>query len=104
MEGYSMGSKGQVYNIGENGGLLKHKLWKSNISFINPPPTTVKKFFSGKGNAKKDFMFHALVEREPECSILPALLECKIDSSPLSDVVDSYAMLDYLLNNMNSKV
>lgn len=104
LEGYSMGSKGMVFNIAENIGLLKHMMWKNDIRFLNPAPTSVKKIFSGKGNANKQFMFDALVEREPECISLPEMLKCKSDASPLSDVVDSYAMVYYLINNLESKV
>ena len=55
LEGYSMGSsKGLVFNIAENGGLLKYKMFKNQIEFITPAPTQIKKFWTEKGNAKKD--------------------------------------------------
>lgn len=98
LEGYSMMSKGKVFNIAENIGLLKHKMWKSGIKFITPAPTQVKKTFTGKGNAKKEAMYEALKEQNVDMD-LESLLKCKADASPLSDIVDSYAMVDFYLQN-----
>lgn len=103
LEGYSMGSSGRVFNIAENIGLLKHKMWKNKIKFITPPPTTVKKFFTGKGNAKKEAMYDALVEKGLECD-LESLLSSRKQDSPIADIVDSYALVDYMLHNIDSKV
>jgi hypothetical protein len=44
IEGYAMGAKGQVFNIGENTGLLKHKLYKASIEFVIEAPTVIKKY------------------------------------------------------------
>lgn len=98
LEGYSMGSTGKIFNIAENIGLLKHKMWKEGIKFITPAPTQVKKFFTGKGNAKKELMYSALTEREPSVK-LDDLLKCKVDASPISDIVDSYAMTSFYMSN-----
>lgn len=95
LEGYSMGSKGKVFNLAENGGLLKYKMWKAGIEVITPAPTTVKKTFCGKGNAGKEDMHTAFVERTGVD--VSSLVGKKPDASPVSDIVDSYAMLDYFL-------
>ncbi len=94
IEGYSMGSKGRVFHIAENGGILKHKLWKAGIIFDdNLPPTSVKKLMTGKGNAKKEEMHDAFVE---ELGInVSEILSGKPKDSPVNDVVDSYAMVKY---------
>jgi putative uncharacterized protein 24 len=96
LEGYAMGSsKGLVFNIAEHGGLLKHKMYKANIEFITPAPTQVKKFWTEKGNAKKDLMHDTLLEKE-NISVEELIGLDKL-KSPVSDVVDSYAMLQYLI-------
>jgi crossover junction endodeoxyribonuclease RuvC len=53
LEGYSYGSTGKVFNIAENTAILKYNLWDSRIPFLIVPPTTIKKFATGKGNANK---------------------------------------------------
>lgn len=98
LEGYSMGSsKGLVFNIAENIGLLKYKMLKNNIAFETPAPTTIKKYFTGKGNAKKEDMYDAFFSSEG--IDLCSRLGVKSGSSPISDIVDSFALTKYLINN-----
>jgi crossover junction endodeoxyribonuclease RuvC len=57
LEGYSMGSRfGKAFSIGELGGIIKLMLFNKEIKTILVPPTTLKKFVTGKGNAPKDMM------------------------------------------------
>lgn len=57
VEGYSMGSRaGQAFSIGEWGGVARLTLLMHGIPFIVVPPSTLKKFTAGSGNAKKDEM------------------------------------------------
>ncbi len=61
LEGYAYGMRGRaVYNIGELGGVLRHTLYNSlpePVCFPTVvPPTTLKKFVTGRGNAKKNEM------------------------------------------------
>lgn len=98
LEGYSMGSSGRVFNIAENCGLLKYKMWKAGIRWESPAPTSVKKLFALKGNAPKDVMHQAFVEKTG--TDLAALLGQKPLDSPTSDIVDSYAMVDWLLHHI----
>lgn len=93
LEGYSMGSKGRVFNIAENAGLLKHKMWKAGIQFESPAPTSVKKYFTGKGNSNK-IQMHEAFEDKTKIDI-SAIFNAKKDSNPVSDIVDSYAMFCY---------
>lgn len=92
IEGYSMGSKGNVFNIGENTGILKHMLWKNGHKYHVPAPTQIKKHFTGKGNSNKTQMHDAFVQKTGVD--LTAVFGKKADSNPISDVVDSYAILD----------
>jgi len=98
LEGYAMGASGQVFNIAENTGLLKHKMWKNGIQVITPAPTAVKKSFTGKGNAKKPDMYAALVESHDPLN-LEELLGSTCANSPIADIVDSYAMVHHMVNN-----
>ena len=64
LEGYSMASKGLVFDIGELGGLVKVMLYSLNIHvnntlFIVSPPS-LKMYTSGKGNAGKFEMIDAV--------------------------------------------
>lgn len=88
IEGYAFGAKGQVFNIGENTGVLKHKLWHVlGLRATELSPTEVK-MFAIKGNAKKPEMedaFAAMHGWRPSSEI-----GCNIGDSPAADVVDSY--------------
>jgi crossover junction endodeoxyribonuclease RuvC len=57
IEGFSYGSKGKgvstQYGIGW---LIRAELIRNGYTYIDVPPTSVKKFATGKGNAKKDAM------------------------------------------------
>ena len=89
IEGYSMGSKGRVFHIAENTGILLYKLWLNGIEFRSVAPTSLKKSFSGKGNSNKEQMVESFIK---QTSIqLPTKMDCAVGSSPVADVVDSYA-------------
>jgi len=95
IEGYSFASHaGRVFDLGENGGILKHKLYKNNIEFIITPPSALKKSFTSKGNANKLVMYEAFLEKTNQYD-LAALLNSKPDKNPVSDIVDSYAAMLY---------
>lgn len=93
LENYSFASKGMVFNIGENGGVLKHKIWKEDVKMYIPSPSQVKKFYTGKGNAKKDLMVSSFFEKTSVN--LVELIGKKVDASPISDIADSHAMLKF---------
>jgi Holliday junction resolvasome RuvABC endonuclease subunit len=95
LEGYSYGSKSsRLFEIGENGGLLKHKLWLNNINFNLYSPREVKKSFTGKGNAKKELMSEKLKTSE-------GIDMGENPESPVSDIVDSYAILRRLMETLS---
>ena len=102
IEGYSFGSKSSsLFNIAENCGVLKHKLWKNQTNIKQYAPSEIKKFFSGKGNANKEYMFNTLLTNE---SIdLIDMLGIKTYESPVSDIVDSYAILKLLMRDIYEK-
>jgi hypothetical protein len=91
IEGYSYGSTGQaIFQIAENTGLLKYKIFKKKIPLTIYPPTEIKKFATGKGNADKGRMYtHFFEETGVDLIRLLAYKKEEI-SSPISDIVDSY--------------
>jgi Holliday junction resolvasome RuvABC endonuclease subunit len=89
IEGYSMGSTGRVFNIAENCGLLKHYLWKWGYEFTTIPPTVIKKFATGKGNANKQLLQECF-EKETKYYIKSKLGMTEKQWNPSSDIIDSY--------------
>jgi Holliday junction resolvasome RuvABC endonuclease subunit len=93
LEDYAFAAKGRVFHIGENTGLLKHQLWRFKKHFEVAAPTTIKKFATGKGNAKKEQMYEAFLA-ETECDLMKLFDMHNVDS-PINDIVDSFYMTKY---------
>ena len=89
IEGYAMGARGKVFNIGEATGLLKNKLWMQDCKFSIYAPTAVKKFATGKGTAKKEQMIEAFTA-ETGINFTEILGLKSIKGGPISDIVDAY--------------
>lgn len=53
LEGYSYGSLTGQFQLGEVGGLARLVLAGSNTPYVVVPPTTLKKYVTGSGNANK---------------------------------------------------
>jgi hypothetical protein len=95
VEGYSMGSKGKVFNIAEHAGMLKYFLWLNKVPYELVPPTVVKKFATGKGNADKPKMYEAFkAQGGPELQSIMFPNRAGV-SSPVSDIVDAYFIAKY---------
>lgn len=87
MEGYSYGSKSnRLFEIGENGGVLKNKLFLRDKKLEIFAPSDIKKCFTNKGNANKTLMYEILKDREQ-------IDLGKNTSSPVSDIIDAYAIV-----------
>ena len=94
IEGYSMGSKGLVFNIAENTGVLKHYMWKRGIDFTAVPPTVIKKYATGKGNANKQAIQDTF-EQTVNVYIKKKLMMTDKQWNPSSDIIDSYYICKY---------
>jgi hypothetical protein len=88
IEGYSYGSKGLVFNLAENMGILKYKLYKANKKFEVIVPGVIKKNATGKGNADKLKMYEQFVEHTGVD--LMKIYEQKKLNNPVTDIVDSF--------------
>jgi len=100
MEDYALGAKGKVFNLGENGGLLKWKMWKAGIGFHLVGPTVVKKFATGKGNADKDKMYEFFLKETGANLMKEISPDSKKVTSPVSDIVDSYFICKYAYSSL----
>ena len=90
IEGYAFGAVGRVFNIAENGGYLKQRLWLCGIPFEVPAPTVIKKFGSGKGNASKELMYESFIA-ETGVDIRARLdIMSPKNWNPISDIIDAY--------------
>jgi len=71
---------------------LKHKMWKQKIKFSTYPPTVIKKFATGKGNANKELMYDAFTSELVTPTDLKERLTPKATKikNPISDIVDAY--------------
>lgn len=92
-----MGSTGRVFNIAENAGLLKHYLWKRKYTYNIIPPTVIKKFATGKGNANKQLLQDTF-ELETGYFIKNKLSMTEKQNNPSSDIIDSYYICKFGIN------
>ena len=103
LEGYSLGSTGKVFSIAENTAVLKQKLYDKNYYVSVIPPTVVKKFATGKGNASKQkmreefFKINDIANKrkliEPRITDLNKV--AKYVNSPMTDLIDAYYICMY---------
>ena len=99
MEGYSYGSTGKVFHIAENTAVLKYLMWDEELEFEVVPPTVIKKFATGKGNANKEKMYEAFCDENKDSSLREWLTPRSSNViSPVNDIVDSYYILKYGLS------
>jgi len=94
LEDYAFASVGMQYGIGENTGFLKCCLYKNGIKIRKYEPTTIKMFFTGVGNAKKDVMMNTYKEDYKNVLELPDKI---INTEkPLEDISDAFAICSLL--------
>ena len=95
LEDYSYGSKGRVFHIAENAGILKYKLWVSGRTVMDVPPTVVKKFATERGNATKEMMYEQF-SQDTNMDLMKLVTPDKtVLSNPVTDIVDSYYICKY---------
>ncbi|SNS21073.1 crossover junction endodeoxyribonuclease RuvC [Anaerovirgula multivorans] len=64
VEGFSYGSRGRaVFDIAYMGYRIREELLDTDITFIEPTPSQVKKFATGKGNSPKNVVMLEVYKR-----------------------------------------
>jgi len=63
IENYAYGRPNQAHQIGELHGALKHLFFRFQIEYNLYAPKSIKKFASGKGNAKKELLIRDVFKR-----------------------------------------
>jgi len=94
LEGYALGARGMVFSIAENTAILKQKLFERQIPVSIFPPTVIKKYATGAGNAKKEKMKKAFEDKYNYH--LNELVEIShYTEAPYTDVIDAFWILQY---------
>ena len=103
IEGYSYGSKGQaIFQIAENGGILKYRLQKK-YECRTMAPSVIKKFATGKGNADKEMMYETF--KRTQTVDFKKVFGVEKLNNPITDIIDSYYIMragyeDSISNNI----
>lgn len=101
LEDYAYAATGRVFHIGEHTGILKLLLMRAGYHVCAVPPTVVKKFATGKGNADKPRMTAAFLKSHPEAQLWHATFfprtraAASMAKSPLTDLADAYWIAKY---------
>lgn len=106
MEGYSFASNGVVFNIAEATGLLKYKFFKRFSKEIEViPPSSIKKFATDKGNAKKRMMVDQFIKEQFDVYSVFSLVDDGSEKikSPIDDICDSYFVAKYGYNQVTTQ-
>ena len=108
IEGYAFAANGQITRIAESTGILKFLLHQKDIALDAYAPAQIKKFATGKGRADKSqmaFSFGTIHGDGEQPFDLANVLNCRLDASPCSDIVDAYfiASLNRILTTLNDQ-
>lgn len=102
IEGYSMNSRGRVWDIAECTMMFKMNIRKKyNWDWYNVvEPTVVKKEATGKGNAKKFQMVDAFI-RDTQIDLYAkfGMKPTMSNLSPIADIADSYFICRHAFQN-----
>lgn len=79
IEGYAYGNTNSLVTLVEIGTMIRHVMYDLHIPWYDCPPTTLKKWCTGRGNAKKPEVGEAVFTRWGF-------------KSPSDDVVDAFAL------------
>jgi len=99
IEGFSFGSHGKLASIGEFVGILEYELLMDGHRIKEYAPTSVKKFFTGKGNANKNLMVETFVETSIGKSFPEEITKLKC----FQDITDSFAINQLLQKEFDCK-
>jgi len=63
IEGYGFANKHTLVTLVEVGTVLRYFLWQCDVPYVEIPPTSLKKFVTGKGNCKKELIIKEIYKR-----------------------------------------
>lgn len=63
IEGYAFARPNQAHQIGELGGVIRLALADAGLRWVEVAPSSLKKFATGKGNAKKEDVLGAAIRK-----------------------------------------
>ena len=63
VEGYAYGRPNGMAALGELGGVVRLAIHEAGARWVNVPPSSVKKYATGTGNAKKEAVLAAAIRR-----------------------------------------
>lgn len=90
IEGYSLNSKGKIYQIHENTAVLKYRLYTEHLIFDTIPPTVIKKSATKKGNANKELIYSHFLKSNPDIREWLGIEKKEKIGNPIGDIVDSF--------------
>lgn len=97
---YSMsGASGMIFSLAEFEGNIKMELFRRGCRLRFYTPNQNKKFFAGYGSADKIGMMQAFEKwpgKKPNLVDLPAVTNGKAGNSPTSDIIDAFAICEFL--------
>lgn len=108
IEGFSYGGSGKTHDIAECTGIFKYLILKHYNCFCEDvPPTVIKKFGTGHGNAPKDDVVSAFIDDKNNKEIIAIFRKIIkkmntgskkdiIYKSPFNDIVDALFLLHYI--------
>lgn len=63
IENYGFANANSLVTLVEIGTIIRYFLWQENIPYIDVPPNSLKKFVTGKGQAKKEEVMMYVLKR-----------------------------------------
>lgn len=104
---YSMsGASGMIFSLAEFEGNIKLSLFRLGCKLKFYTPNQNKKFFAGYGSADKIGMRDAFDKWpgiKPDLSDLPPVTNGKAGNSPTSDIIDAFAICEFLRKELRIK-
>ena len=99
VEGLSFGSIGRMAELGGLSYFIRKMFIDSNISFIIVPPTVLKKYWTGKGNASKIDMIAESMKKNIEIPFTKKYNKVELyDDNCVDALALSFFLKDYLSN------
>lgn len=95
IEDYAFGASGRVFGIAESTFAMKEKLYDNGAHLRTYPPSAIKKFSTGLGNADKNKMLDAFNQSEHA-----KIFEHLPKNNPKEDLVDAFFVAQMLLTEL----